>query len=207
MKDKWNRWLPLVFVALFAVSRIPGVLPSNFSAAYAFVFCAGAYFPRRLAWWLPLATMLATDLLLNVFYYHTSISGFAQFAIVNYPLYIAMIWFGRRIGRQASFLAMLGGGLLSAVVFYLITNTLSWLQMPEYAKTFAGWLQAIWTGLPGFPPTWEFFRNTLLSSGLFTAFFAGAAKLTANEESPLEKSAGAREAEPDGAETPEESPA
>jgi len=27
------------------------------------------------------------------------------------------------------------------------------------------------TGLPGLPPTWEFFRNTLLSGGLFTALF------------------------------------
>ena len=47
VKEKMNCWLPWVFVALFAVSRIPGLLPLNFSAAYAFAFCAGVYFPRE----------------------------------------------------------------------------------------------------------------------------------------------------------------
>lgn len=207
MKEKWNRWLPLVFVGLFALSRIPGVLPLNFSAAYAFVFCAGAFFPRKLAWWLPLGTMLVTDILLSALHYHTTISEFVKFAAPNYAVYCAIIALGRRFGPRASFVKMLGGGLLSAILFYLVTNTLSWLQIPDYAKTFAGWIQALWTGLPGLPPTWEFFRNSLLSSGLFTALFAGAAKLTASEESPLEKTAGAREEEPAGAEAPEESPA
>ncbi|MEI9959897.1 MAG: hypothetical protein WDM76_01835 [Limisphaerales bacterium] len=44
MKEKWNIWLPVIFVAVFAVSRIPGLLPQNFSAVYAFAFCAGVYF-------------------------------------------------------------------------------------------------------------------------------------------------------------------
>src|SRR5450755_1560917 len=68
VKEKWHRWLPLVFVALFAGSRIPGLLPLNFSAAYAFAFCAGVYFPRKKSWWLPLLVLLATDLALNVYY-------------------------------------------------------------------------------------------------------------------------------------------
>src|SRR6185369_16417774 len=50
VKEKLNRWLPWIFVALFAVSRIPGLLPSNFSMAYAFAFCAGVYFPRNNSW-------------------------------------------------------------------------------------------------------------------------------------------------------------
>jgi hypothetical protein len=77
------------------------------------------------------------------------------------------------------------------VVFYLVTNTLSWLQDSAYAKTIAGWIQALTLGRPDWhPTTWEMFRNTLLSGGLFTALFAAAAKLTA--ESPADKTAGAR---------------
>ena len=80
-------------------------------------------------------------------------------------------------------------------MFYLITNTASWLfnpfHNPEYTKTIAGWIIALTKGTGGYPPTWEFFRNTLLSGGLFTALFAAAAKLTA--ESPADKTAGARE--------------
>src|SRR6266550_2279217 len=51
VKEKLNRWLPWIFVALFAVSRIPQLLPWNFSLAYAFAFCAGVYFPRKNSWW------------------------------------------------------------------------------------------------------------------------------------------------------------
>ena len=53
----------------------------------------------------------------------------------------------------------------------MLTNTSSWLTGPGYAHTFAGWLQALTTGLPGYPPTWMFFRSTLLSDLLFTTLF------------------------------------
>ena len=67
-------FLPAIFVSVFALSRMPGLMPQNFSVAYAFMFCAGVFFPRRLVWWLPLATMLATDIGLNL-YYHTKYPG------------------------------------------------------------------------------------------------------------------------------------
>jgi hypothetical protein len=98
------------------------------------------------------------------------------------------------------------GGLLGAMIFYLVTNTLSWLQDPAYVKTIAGWIQALTTGrLDVHPTTWEMFRNTLGSGGLFTALFAGSAKLTASTESPADKKAGARDdEEPEAGEKPEE---
>src|SRR6266446_2108669 len=83
---------------------------------------------------------------------------------------------------KSSWLKLVGGGLLGAVLFYLITNSLSWWQDPGYGKTIAGWLQALTTGLPGYPPTWTFFGNSLLSGGLFTGLFAGAMKLGAKME-------------------------
>ncbi len=194
MKEKCNRWLPLVFVALFAASRIPGLLPPNFSAAYAFAFCAGAYFAGPLAWWLPLATMLVTDITLNLLYYHTAPVG--PYLLLNYAIYSGLIGLGRWFGKRASFWKLLSGGLLGALLFYFLTNTLSWLQDPAYAKTIAGWIQALTLGHPEIhPTTWEMFRNTLLSGGLFTALFAGAAKLTAPAESPADKTAGMREPE------------
>jgi hypothetical protein len=83
------------------------------------------------------------------------------------------------------------GGMLGGLIFYLLANTAAWLQDPYYPKTLAGWIQALTAGRPGYPPSWEFFRNTLLSSGIFTALFTGAAKVTA--ESPADKRAGAPE--------------
>jgi len=49
-----EKLLPVLFIAVFAVSRIPHLLPPNFSVAYAFAFCAGVYFRGAMAWWLPL---------------------------------------------------------------------------------------------------------------------------------------------------------
>ena len=70
-------------------------------------------------------------------------------------------------------------------------------QAVREAKTIAGWIQALTVGRPDFhPTTLEFFRNTLLSGGIFTALFVGSLKLTA-AESPAEKRAGAREEEPE----------
>jgi len=190
--------LPIVFVLVFAVSRIPGFLPLGFSAAYALVFCAGVYFRGAMAWWLPLGVMAATDIGLSAFYYH--INPFRLELLLNYAIYAGLIGLGKWFGHQAPFWKLLCGGILGAAIFYVLTNTLSWLTDPNYTKTMAGWIQALFTGLPGYPPSWEFFRNTLLSGGLFTALFAGAAKLA--EESPAEKSAGALEVE--GEETAEE---
>ena len=63
--------LPILLMLVLAATR-PGLMPPNFSAAYAMMFCAGVFFPKRLAWWLPFATMLVTDALLNQFYYHVT---------------------------------------------------------------------------------------------------------------------------------------
>src|SRR5271170_1705479 len=193
--------LPAVFVAVFALSRIPGLMPWNFSVAYAFAFCAGVYFPGASKWWLPLAVMLATDLLLNIFHYH--VAPFSSYLLLNYAIYAVSIGLGQWFGPRAGFLKLLLGGLLGAMIFYLVTNSLTWLQDPYYAKTIAGWIQALTIGHADIhPSTWEFFRNTLLSTGIFTALFVGAEKIAA--ESPADKAAGAREPEPETESKPEE---
>ena len=199
MKGKFL--LPALFVVIFAVSRIPRLMPLNFSVAYAFAFCAGVYFPGASKWWLPLTVMLATDLALNIFYYH--VAPFSSDLAMNYAIYAVIIGLGRWFGPRAGFLKLILGGLLGAVIFYLVTNTLSWFTDPYYAKTIGGWIQALTIGHRDIhPSTWEFFRNTFWSTGLFTAFFVGAEKIAA--ESPADKTAGAREPEPKIESEPEE---
>jgi len=197
--------LPVALMLVFALSRIPGVLPQNFSAAYAIAFCGGLYFARSMAWWLPLGALIVTDILLNVFYYHASV--FNGYMLVKTLAFVGIVAMGRLFKPQMSWLKLTCGGLLGATLFYLLTNTASWINDPAYAKTLAGWIQALTVGRPDFhPTTLEFFRNTLLSGGLFTALFVGSMKLTA--ESPQEKEAGARsEEEPQPEETPEEAKA
>jgi hypothetical protein len=209
--------LPLAFMLVFALSRIPGMLPENFSAAYAIAFCAGAFFCGAMAWWLPLSTLLVTDLALNCYYYfylgyHVFDLPLLQYQFFNYVGYAFLIWFGRRFKPGSSFLALLGGGVLGALLFYLLTNTASWLfnpfGNPEYTRTLVGWLTALTKGTAGYPPTWEFFRNTLMSGGLFTGLFVGAMKMLQASESAKEKETAENPEEaPEGEEAPEESKA
>ncbi len=189
--------LPVILMIVLAVSRIPGLLPQNFSAVYALIFCAGVFFPRRLVWWLPLVTMLVSDLLLNWYYHaHYQTPIFSPELFGNYLAYAAFLWLGRWFGPKASFVSLVGGGLICAILFYLVSNTIAWLfnpfHNPEYTKTLVGWWIALTRGTAGYAQTWEFFRNTLTSSGLFTALFAGAMKLMdaldpAEEEEPVEE--------------------
>ena len=200
-------------MAVFALTRVPGMLPPNFSAVYALVFCAGVYFAGRMAWWLPLGTMLVTDIGLN-FYYWLALgwdvwtpTNIAYLAF-NYVAYLTIVWLGRRFKPQSSFLALLSGGVVGAILFYLITNTASWLfnpfHNPEYTKTLAGLLTALTKGTVGWPQTWEFFRSTLLSGGLFTGLFVGAMKFN---EASAESKEEAKEPEATPEAEPEESKA
>jgi hypothetical protein len=85
--------------------------------------------------------------------------------------------------------------LIGALIFYVVTNIASWMFDPGYPKTLPGLFQALTTGLPGYPPTWTFLKNTLISGGLFTGLFAGVMKMSeASEPSEEEEEEASEEA-------------
>jgi len=198
VNGKWSKWLPYVFMLIAALSRWPKLFPPNFSAFYGLAFCAGAFFPRAVKWWLPLGTLVVTDIALDFYY-----QKFSAMQLVSYGVYALIIWFGTRFSHRSNFLGLLAGGIVGAIFFYLITNTACWLSDPKYTKDLAGWIIALTRGTTGYPPTLEFFRNTLISGGLFTGLFAGALKLTEAAE-PAEEEEKEPAGEPDGEEAPEE---
>lgn len=145
---------------------------SNFSPLAAVALCGAIYLPKRLAIALPLAALFISDLALNARYGASMLdaSMLVRYAALALVAGLGFLLRGRaRLGSVA--LASLGGSTL----FYAVTNTASWLVEPLYAKTAAGWLQALTIGLPGFPPSLLFFRNSLLSDLLFTLLFVGCA--------------------------------
>lgn len=148
VKHPRELWLPLALMASFALTRIPGVLPLNFSAAYALAFCAGVYLPARMAWWLPLSVLLLTDVLLNLFYYAES--SVSMYQLLQYVGYAVIILLGRQYRARSSWLALLGGGVLGALLFYLITNTVAWLQNPGTPRRCSAGSRR---SLPGSPDT------------------------------------------------------
>lgn len=186
--------LPVLLMIVFVMTRWPGLMPPSFSAAYGLLFCAGVYFRGRLAWWLPLVAMAVADCLINYFiYWKQSQIPFQWYQLANYPLYLGLLALGRCFKGSDSAVRLLGAGVLGGLLFYLLTNTLSWFLNPfgnpEYTRTLEGWWMALTQGTAGHPPSWEFLRNTLLSSGLFTGLFVGAMKAVDQMESAAEKDA------------------
>ena len=169
-------WLPLLLMLIFAVSRWPGMLPQNFSAAHALLFCAAFWLPGWMGWVLPLATIIVTDILLNVFAYDVTVLD--PRLVTNWMILALFVVLAKGLARRRSYGRVFLGTLFGALLFYLVSNSVSWMVNPAYAKTIAGWVQALTVGLPGFPPTWMFGLKTLLGTGLFTGLFAGAMKLS-----------------------------
>ena len=169
-------WLPLLLMLIFAVSRWPGMLPQNFSAAHALLFCAAFWLPGWMGWVLPLATIIVTDILLNVFAYDVTVLD--PRLVTNWMILALFVFLAKWLARRRSYGRVFLGTLFGALLFYLVSNSVSWMVNPAYAKTIAGWVQALTVGLPGFPPTWVFGLKTLLGTGLFTGLFAGAMKLS-----------------------------
>ncbi len=162
-------WLPLALVLLALALRIAkgteagkDLLP-NFSPWMALVFTGTALFPRAFPWWGCVAALLAVDLLSQS---RVLLEIPLTMAVIYGCFALAALWAAKLRGRAGG-LGIIGGTLACGLIFYLVTNTLAWLTLPEYAKTLAGWAQALTTGLPGFPPTWTFLRNSLLSDAGF----------------------------------------
>lgn len=179
---------------IFAVSRWPGMLPQNFSAAHALLFCAAFWLPGWIGWVLPLATIIVTDILLNVFAYDVTVLD--PRLVTNWMILALFVVLAKWLARRRSYGRVFLGTLFGALLFYLVSNSVSWMVNPAYAKTIAGWVQALTVGLPGFPPTWMFGLKTLLGTGLFTGLFAGAMKLSEAME--------ATEPEPEAEDTEED---
>ena len=152
------------------------LLPYNFSAAHALLFCAAFWLPGWLGWVLPIATIIVTDLLLNSFVYNEPLLLQSSIPIwITLGIFVVLAkWLAKRRSYSRVFL----GTFIGTLLFYLVSNTMAWFGNPAYVKSFAGWIQALTVGLPGFPPTWFFGLKSLLGTSLFTGLFAGAMKIS-----------------------------
>jgi len=181
------RLLALILIVAAAAWRILALHApelGNFSPLMALAFCGGAYFSSRWMWCVPFAALTASDLYIDhayavEYHYHWSAGGM----LVRLLCFAAGVMLGRAVAGRRSWPALGAGALASSVLFYLVTNSATWFSDSAYAhgatgldaayaRTFAGWWQALTIGHPGLPSTLYFFRNTFVSDLLFTAGFA-----------------------------------
>ena len=138
----------------------------NFSPLAAVAFCGGFLLPGCMAWGVPLGALFISDLLLAMMLGYPAF-GFGQAASwVSLALIVAI---GRGMASRSirSLTGIFSGLFAGGILFYFITNTVCWLTIPAYPRGLDGLWMSLTTGLPGFPPSWLFFRNSLVSDFLF----------------------------------------
>jgi hypothetical protein len=143
---------------------------SNFAPMAAIALCAAAYFPAKFKFTVPMIALLVSDVVLNLSY---GFSLFSPFVISHYIGFALVGGFGWLLRNRASLKTLLPASIAASVVFYVVTNGVSWLFDPGYPKNFAGLVQALTVGLPAYSatPSWMFFRNSVVSDLLFTGLF------------------------------------
>ena len=167
---------PLVVLILAAGWRVLATHApelSNFAPLMALTFCAAVYFKDKRLWLVPFAALMLSDLYLD--YHYATAFGETWLwpsVAVRLTCFALALPLGRFVAQHKNWLTLLSGALAGSLVFFLATNTDAWLRDPFYAKSAAGWWQAMTIGRPEFPPTLFFFRNTLVSDLLFTGVFA-----------------------------------
>lgn len=133
--------------------------PPNFAPIGAIALFAGVYLSKRWALALPLAAMFFSDLFI----------GFYQsvLMIAVYGSFLLTVLLGFWLKKYKTWYCIGGGAILSALLFFLITNFAVWAFSPWYAKTLSGLWQCYLMAIP-------FFRNTLVGNLFYTLVFFGA---------------------------------
>lgn len=154
----------------------------NFAPVAAIALCGAIFLGKRVALFLPLAALFLSDIVLDV---HYGVSFFGTEMLSRYVALGLVVAMGWALRERPRFLPVLAASFAGSALFYVITNTSSWIGSPLYAKSFAGWAQALTTGLPGYPSTLVFYRNTLVSDLLFTGLFLVCMSATQQREANI----------------------
>ncbi len=143
---------------------------SGWAPLMAFACCGGAFLPKRLALWLPAAGLIISGVIVNAL---ADWPLFHPAAIVVAAASVAAAAAGSVVrSAKVSLPVLVTVSLSSTVLFYLVSNTVSFFVDPFYPRSFAGWVQCLTTGHPEFnPPTWVFGLRQLVADSAFTVLF------------------------------------
>ena len=144
-----------VAVLLILVAAFSRLLPhpSNFTPLAAIALFGGVYLERRFAFVIPLLAMLVSDYVLG--FYGGMYWVYGSFVLIG----IIGIW----LKNHKRPLYVLGGTLLSSVVFFIVTNFGVWMTPGSmYASNWGGLVDCYVATIP-------FFRNTVTGDVLFVA--------------------------------------
>jgi len=153
--------LAILLLAFGVISRLIIHIP-NFTPVIALALFGGVYLRKQQAIILPVLMMIIADLFIGI-------DATFPFTWGSMAL-IALLGFGLR--NHKTFSGIAGSSLLSAVLFFLITNFGVWLVQDTYPRTSAGFIECYVMAIP-------FFGSTLVSTVLYTAVLFGGYEWTA----------------------------
>ena len=151
-----------IIIALLFVLIVVGLRllphPPNFAPITAIALFGGVYLSRKIAFTLPIVAMVISDIFIG--YYEIKLM------ICVYTAFLLCVMLGFWLKKHKKWQTILGSSVLSALIFFILTNFAVWIFTPWYAKTLSGIIQCYVMALP-------FFKNTLLSSLFYTTIFFG----------------------------------
>ena len=160
----------------------------NFAPIAAIALCAAAYFPGKYKFTVPMIALLISDIVLDA---HYGFSLLSPFVFSHYVGFAIVGCLGLLLQNRASWKTLLPASSAASLIFYVITNSVSWIYDPGYAKNFAGLIQSLTVGLPQYSatPSWMFFRNSLISDLVFTFLFVLCMNMGRSRERSRERAA------------------
>lgn len=183
--NKTLLWSLVLMVIVAAVYRaIPG-RPFGFAPQWAIALFAGAVVKdRKLAFALPVVSMLISDLLYHGLYMAglSPIQGFYEGQWINYLLFASVVVFGFLI-KKINVVNVLVMSLIAPTYYFLVSNFLTWAgvgQHVEYSKTWNGLMTCYGAGIP-------FYKGSLMATVVFSALLFGAWKWIVRRETKLAK--------------------
>ena len=158
-QEKFFQTLIAIIFVLIGVSLRLLPHPPNFAPILAIALFGGVYLSRKIALILPIVAMVISDIFIG--YYEFSL----MFSV--YGSFLLCVILGFWLKRHKKWYTIGGSAIISAILFFLITNFAVWVFTPWYAKTLSGILQCYLMALP-------FFKNTLLGNLFYVSCFFGA---------------------------------
>ncbi len=132
--------------------------PPNFAPIAAIALFGGLYLNRKMAFVLPIAAMLVSDLFIGFY-------SWKMMAAV-YLSFLAMVGIGLLVRRNKKFSTILGGTLLGSLLFFVVTNAAVWGFGTMYPHTLSGLMSSYTMAIP-------FFKNTLMGNLFFAGILVG----------------------------------
>lgn len=132
--------LAIVMIAIAAAMRLVPHWP-NFTPVAAMALFGGAYLnDRRLAYAVPFAAMMLSDLVLG--FHPTMWAVYLSFAMI--------VSLGFLLRNNNSILKTAGAALASSVLFFVVTNFAMWVSGTYYSLDLTGLIQCYVAAIPFF---------------------------------------------------------